>query len=309
MNWLLLPSVLLLGSVALAQEPTPSTPRRERATSQTEERAQSMRKQIGEGRAVQSHVKVLVRLKNGNRLVGVVKDGKLVERIDGLRFVEAAAGDEGAGIRIWYTAGTRNFVFVPFKDFASYEIVQQLSNEQVQQIENELGMDRGKSDVVPSQGDAAGAKQGPPAGEPAAGGQAKASDGKTTATDEQQKLWFDLLQAYPPTAGWGLERRDEIKRRFVVVGSQPSAAEKRFVDEYEQWSKACAYYGVTPATKAKAATPADPREAEKADRRARRGETEPAPTPGASGDDQRKEERRARRGLGGSQGGQGGGGD
>lgn len=316
MNWLLLPSVLLLGSVALAQEPSPSTPRRDRATSQTEERAQSMRKQIGEGRAVQSHVKVLVRLKNGNRLVGVVKDGKLVERIDGLRFVEAAAGDDGAGIRIWYTAGTRNFVFVPFKDFANYEIVQQLSNEQVQQIEKELGMDRGKSDPATPAGAPNGAKPATPAGEPVAG-EAKGADGKTTATDEQQKLWFDLLQAYPPTAGWGPERRDEIKNRFVVVGSQPSAAEKRFVDEYEQWSKACAYFGVTPAGKAKAATPADPREAEKADRRARRGETTPPPPPGSSGADQRKEERRARRGLGGSQGSgeasggasQGGGGD
>jgi len=298
MNWLLLPSVL-------AQEPTPSSPRRERATSQTEERAQSMRKQIGEGRAVQSHVKVLVRLKNGNRLVGVVKDGKLVERIDGLRFVEAAAGDAGAGIRIWYTAGTRNFVFVPFQDFAAYEIVQQLSNEQVQQIENELGMDRGKTEDAKPTGEANGGKPTTPAGAPVAG-EAKGGDGKVTATDEQQKLWFDLLQAYPPTAGWGAERRDEIKNRFVVVGSQPTAAEKRFVDEYEQWSKACAHFGVAPAAKAKAATPADPREAEKADRRARRGDAATPTTPGASGADQRKEERRARRGLGGGQGSGGG---
>jgi len=296
MNWLLVPAVLLLGFVARTQEP--SAPRRDRATSQTEERALSMRKQISEGRPVQSHVKVLVRLKNGNRLVGVVKDGKLVERLDGLRFVEAAAGDDGAGIRIWYTAGTRNFVFVPFKDCANYEIVQQLSNEQVQRIEKELVMDHGKSDPASA---ANGAKPSTPAGEPVAG-EAKGADGRAMATDEQQKLWFDLLQAYPPTAGWGPERRDEIEHRFVVVGSQPSAAEHRFVDEYEQWSKACAHFGVTPVGKA-AATPADPRAAEKTDRRARRGDAATPPAPGASGADQRKEERRARRGLGGSQGG------
>lgn len=303
MNRLLLPSVLCLGCLALAQDPPSATTRRERATSPIEERAQSMRKQIGEGRTVQSHVKVLVRLKNGNRLVGVVKDGKLVERIDGLRFVEAAAGDEGAGIRIWYTAGTRNFVFVPFRDFATYEIVQQLSNEQVQQIEKELGMDRGKQAEPAPQGDGAEAK---PVGDATAATPGKPADGKVKATDEQQKLWFDLLQAYPPAGGWGPERRDEIKRRFVVVGSKPSAAEQRFVDEYEEWSKGCAYFGVTPAAKAKAEATGDVRDAEKADRRARRGETAPAPAPGSSGAADRKEERRARRGLGESPSGSGG---
>lgn len=308
MTRLFVPAVLLVGCIALAQEPQT---RRERPANQGEERAQSMRRQIGEGKAVQSHVKVLVRLKNGNRLVGVVKDGKLVERIDGLRFVEASAGDDGAGIRVWYTAGTRNFVFVPFADFAEYEIVQQLTNEQVLQIERELGMDRGKQAAKP---EAPGEGGGKPAeaggGQPAGAATGKPAAAADKPSDEQQKLWFDLLQAYPPTTGWGLARRDEIKRRFVVVGSQPSETELRFVDQYDEWTKACAHFGVTPAGGAEKATkPAaekattDVREVEKSDRRARRGETStPAPV-GPGGSQQRKDERRARRGLGNTESG------
>ena len=49
-------------------------------------RAQQMREQLGTGKAIKSHVKVQVRLNNGNRLEGVVKDGRLVEKVTGLRF-------------------------------------------------------------------------------------------------------------------------------------------------------------------------------------------------------------------------------
>lgn len=310
MKGLLSLSVLLLCHAVAAQEPEAPPAGKDRTGGQAAQRAQAMRKQIGEGRQVQSHVKVLVRLKNGNRLVGVVKDGKLVERIDGLRFVEANAQEDGAGIRVWYTSGVRNFVFVPFRELAEYEIIQQLTNEQVLQIENEMQRNQGKT---PAPGDAAAkpgdeAKPAEPATAAAGGEPAKA--GAVQAVDkEHQKAWFDLVQAYPPAAGWGPARRDEIKRRFVVLGTKPSAVEQRFADQYDEWAKACAYFGVEPAKadgKSAAAT-TDQRAEEKSDRRARRGETTPAPSGGAVGDEQRKEERRARRGRSSGNAGESGG--
>ena len=103
-------------------------------------RAKSMREGITKGRQVKAHVKVMVRLQNGNRLSGVVKDGRLVERVDGLRFVDAQARDLGAGIRLWYSGGTRSYIFVPFKSLKNYEIVQRLSQKQLLEIETSMQM-------------------------------------------------------------------------------------------------------------------------------------------------------------------------
>jgi hypothetical protein len=100
-----------------------------------DQRAQQMRDNLGAGRQVTTHVRINLRLRNGNKLTGVVKDGRFVERVDGLRFVDANAKDKGAGIRIWYTGGRRNFVFVPFGDMAEYEVLERLSQKQLDEID------------------------------------------------------------------------------------------------------------------------------------------------------------------------------
>jgi hypothetical protein len=310
----------------------------------TEQRAQAMRDQIGSGRPIESHVRVAVRLKNGNVLRGVVKDGKLVERVDGLRFVDAHARDAGAGIRLWYSTGARNYVFLPFTDFASYEVLQRLTQKQLEDLERDLqqnearAVDRQEQQRQRATGSAAGAVRDTPApaaseatppadgatvppplpvpAEPGEGaateseGEAaadangagesgalepagrsgpaaatkpepparrpakpKAKVGNTTAaktskepvppsasgagsagSQEQQRAWFALLQEYPPSAGWNQQKRDEIARRLIVVGAKPSAAEQRFVDQFREWEKACANFGVAAA--APGATPA-----------------------------------------------------
>jgi hypothetical protein len=323
----LLPSVLFACHALLAQAPaptpaptpTPTPPVADPATptSQIDLRAESMRQQIGDGKQVQSHVRVMVRLTNGNRITGVVKDGRLVERIDGLRFVEANADDKGAGVRIWYTAGARDFVFVPFRDFAEYKIIQKLSHAQLLQVESELqaSLARKTAPVPAGEGKAGadggetGATEGgdglPPADQEPAGdaaGKAKAKEpAKDAAKDkpkdgdkapavgkDQQKAWFDLVQTYPPEDGWNEARRDELKRRFVVIGSKPSAVEQRFLDEYDEWKKACAYFGVEPTKDAGAGATDGAGAAKhkaKDDRKARRGK---GSDPAAGGSDDKK---------------------
>jgi hypothetical protein len=258
--------------------------------SKVEERSQAMRNQIGTGRQVQSHVRVAVRLKNGNRLKGVVKDGRLVERVDGLRFVDAQAQEPGAGIRLWYSGGARNYVFLPFDGLAEYQVLQRLTPEQLEQIENEMQMSEAKqkeamraaaeaqkaatgetTEAQPQDPAVQGTEKPAPAGEPKyetpqrraankakAEAEAKAAeekDGKTAAAAQQatQKMWYQLLQEYPPAGGWNQARRDEIARRKVVVGAVPSASEQRFVEKFEDWKKACAHFAAgTEAKKAEA---------------------------------------------------------
>lgn len=245
----------------LAQQPAPAR----RDDTRTEERAQSMREQIDEGHTVRSHVRVLVRLKNGNKLRGVVKDGRFVERVDGLRFVDAQAKDRGAGIRLWYTSGARNYVFVPFADFAEYTVLQRISAEELTEMEKQLQMEEARraERLAASARSATGTARGsdePPAPEqpgdvPPAPGQESDSQGggatdgtkppaPATGDVDQQRVWFALLQDYPPADGWNQQKRDEIARRKVVVGAKPSAHEQRFVDQFAEWQKACLHFGV-----------------------------------------------------------------
>jgi hypothetical protein len=274
---------------APAPAPTPAV---ELVKDQTiERRAALMRDQIENGRPIYSHVRVAVRLKNGNKLLGVVKDGKLVERVDGLRFVEANAQDRGAGIRLWYTGGTRNYVFVPFRDLSEYEVLQRLSDKQITQIETDMQMNerRAAERAAAAARAANGGVQGgetPPAEPPAAQtppaptgesappvtnvdpgvtpampatvdakGKVVAGKGedpvaaKAKAQQDQQRVWFALVQDYAPAKGWGKAKRDEIARRKAVVGAMPSESELRFVEMYAEWLKACAHFGIDTAPK------------------------------------------------------------
>lgn len=96
------------------------------------------------------------------------------------------------------------------------------------------------------------------------------------------------MQTYPPEDGWNEARRDELKRRFVVIGSKPSAVEQRFLDEYDEWKKACAYFGVEPTKDAGAGATDGAGAAKhkaKDDRKARRGK---GSDPAAGGSDDKK---------------------
>lgn len=219
------------------------------------ERAQSMRDQIETGRQVKSHVRIAVRLKNGNKLVGIVKDGRFVERVDGLRFVDANAQEKGAGIRLWYSGGARNYVFVPFVQFSEYQVLQRLSSTQVEEIEKEMQMDEAaRATERAKQAAAKAAAKNAPGSEPAAGdgveAPAKATESANVETppaneeDAQRKAMFALVQAYPPAAGWGPLKRDEISHRKAVIGSNPSDAEKKFVEQFAEWQKAVTFFGL-----------------------------------------------------------------
>jgi hypothetical protein len=245
-----------------AQKPAPNGER------EINERVQKLREGIVEGRQIRSHVRVTVRLKNGNRLKGVVKDGRLVERVEGLRFVQAEANEEGAGIRVWYFDNSNNYVFLPFVDISDYRVQAKLTTQQLAALEQQLTEDaRRKQELEQLErsrqaGDGSGA---PPEGTPGEGtpptpgqepkppepappdannsgaGGKPPTEGKLT--EEQAKL-FQLLQEYPPQAGWNAQKRDEIKRRMVTVGAKPSAAELRFVEVFDDWQKAATLFGV-----------------------------------------------------------------
>lgn len=251
--------------------------------SEVDQRILEMRRNMEDGkRVVRSHVRVTIRLRNGNRLQGIVKDGTLIERVDGLRFVAAEKEEEGAGIRLYYWNGKNSFVFLPFADMKEYKVKARLTSEQLAEIEKEvreraeaerLAAERTRNEKNPP-GDGAGKEAGgkpnatdpaqpAPAGEsaPEEGAGGKPQGGKPQSeqkpaggaeeetgiglSEEQQRL-FALLQEYPPSAGWNQARRDEISRRRAVVGANPSESEQRFVKVFAEWERACTMFGVKP---------------------------------------------------------------
>lgn len=243
-----------------AQSNAPGKEQQERV----EKRAEQMREEIDSQKTIRSHVRVQVRLKNGNRLRGVVKDGKLVERVNGLRFVQADAKDRGAGIRLWYTGGSQNYVFVPFASLSSYQILERLSAKELADIETRMRMEesrqaqerqqraeeaeRRKAEIAQSQKAEEGKKPagGGVAGQgaPTPGGETKPGPGAEQTAEQQEQA--TLLKDYPPDAGWNAKKRDEIKNRLAVLGVQPSPFELRFVDVYDRWLAACKAEGIDP---------------------------------------------------------------
>lgn len=272
----LAPVLLALMPVLAAQQPAPD---------RVGDRARDMRQQIETGAPSTAHVRVSMRLKNGNKLTGVVKDGRLVERVDGMRFVEASAAERGAGVRLWYCTGGRDFVFVQFSDLAEYTILQKLTAKQIEEIERDLQVaaerraaeeaarEQARKQVevpLPAEPATEAAEPTPlvppappappaPGQEPAPAKPATAKTKDAPAGDKpdaggksQQQEWYALLQEYPVAAGWSKEKRDEIARRFVVIGSKPSDKEQRFVDQFAAWQAACEFFGVKPPAKGEA---------------------------------------------------------
>ncbi len=248
------------------QEPAPQPAGDARLDGKVEE----MRRQVQQGRAFHSHVRVTVRLKNGNKVQGIVKDGFVVERIDGMRFVAAEQNEAGAGVRLYTYKGKRNYVFLAFSDVADYRINARLSQQDVlayerkvkeqekaraQQVQQDKAAQPaaplGETDPNGAQKGAAPQKSGKPDA-PAA--DAQTGEAKSEAKSELQAM-FALLEQYPPSQGWGAQKRDEIARRFVVVGARPSAAEQAFVDRFDEWRRACELLGAKAEGGAPAAEP------------------------------------------------------
>ncbi len=254
---------------APSAEAKPTVRAEDKATPNTalDREVESMREKVADGKTFRSHVRVTVRLKNGNRVQGIVKDGFVVERIDGIRFVSGEANDEGSGVRIYTYNGRRNYIFLAFSDMEEYRINARLSSSELAAYERRVKEDEEKKrKALMQQLDqpTAAADSTTPTAEPSTSTEpvtetapktANATKQSSQSTEEKKggveqelQTFYALLQSYPPAQGWDAARRDEIKRRFAVVGARPTASEQKFVDQFEQWQRACELLGAKPVT-------------------------------------------------------------
>ena len=204
--------------------------------------------------------KVRVTLRNGARIVGVVRDGAMYEtkKPDG-RFARAKGPRvAGAGFRLWHVAESPGYLWIAHRDVRRFEQLALLSKKELYQMQQNL-RDRAGVIVIPEHrrkaeeseetegegaggaGDAKSDSGDKPAIGPApppgvdAGGKPADDD---AAEPEELTPGELLLAKFPPSEGWLPERRDEIERRKWVLGVFPTPEEKEFLENFPVWKEA-----------------------------------------------------------------------
>ncbi|MCA8968397.1 MAG: hypothetical protein KDC95_01385 [Planctomycetes bacterium] len=215
----------------------------------TLQRREAIRQRIQRERArrlattvVRTHVSVRVRLRNGERLQGIVKDGNFVERPSGgLEFVRAEMTQKDAGLRLWYYNRTDGYIFLPYTMIETYKVLKRLTDNEIKVIHDEIkeaerlaraaGDERNK--LLADKADAM--KHGENAAEKVGELAAEIAAKKKKAEEDAAKL--ALIEEFPPDEGWGEERINQINIRRLTVRVFPNAKERRFIEVFDEWKK------------------------------------------------------------------------
>ena len=228
--------------VPLLHAQTSSQDRRGWRKVQIRKKVEEMRRAMREGRIVRYNVRVKVRLKNGNRMKGIVRNGRFIEKHDGLDFVVTNKRSAHAGLRLWYYNGTNSYIFLPHASIAYYKLGNRMTDEQVRdlerrlmeaelqrrELERRLLEDRRKR----------GAEGKPPEdGKPADQAEAETRKYGRPLTDVERNL-LKWLEEYSPDKGWGKTKLRDLQVRRITLGVYPNQEEKRFEKHFDEWAKA-----------------------------------------------------------------------
>ena len=226
-----------------AQGEGPVSEGKQRVHREVREKRDAMRA----GNVIRTNVRVSVRLKNGNKLLGVVKNELFIEALDRLDFVAANMETPGAGIRVWYYNETNSYIFLPYVEIEEYHIQSRLSDAQVKVIEDRLEASRLASESRRAEQRAAKekAEQDAKDGKNDGGdGEAKTDEGKAKpgtekgAAAEEHARMRKLLEEFPPEQGYGEDFIKEVERKKVVLGVFPDEKAKRFIEVFGEWKRA-----------------------------------------------------------------------
>ncbi len=240
----------LLGGKALPQ--AGKKPRPPRRTSPLEkesakdkavlERIRNNFQETRRGKTLSANVQILLELKNGEKIKGIVRNGRFVERDAGLDFRPSDKRIPGAGLRIWYYNNTSSYIFIQYKYIKNYKIVRRLSDLQVKEIgdkirkrerrEAALARKKARERIEAIKRRLKGEKVEEKLEKLA--GEIQANEKEAKARMERAKL----LKEFPPAEGWGPQRIQEINLRKIALHVYPNEKEKRFIQVFEDWQKA-----------------------------------------------------------------------
>lgn len=245
------------------ESPPPIHPEKQRVQDEILRKRDAIR----EGKVGHFNVRVRLRLHNGSRMLGIVKNGRFVEQEHGIDFVESDRRSPEAGVRLWYFDDSSSFVFLRWADIESHKVLAKLTNEEVRAIEVQVAerdAQAAQTRRLAAEAKAKAEAEAKAAAESTAGG--TPTPAPAPAVLPTPAPLPDLLKEFPPEQGWSEARAAEIERRKIVVGAYPNEQEQRFLDVLPAWCKAHEEYaartekGGAPAerTDAKPATGAKP---------------------------------------------------
>ncbi len=244
-----LPGALLCGKAFPQAGKNPRPPRRTSPLGKESpkdraviERIRNNFKESRKGRSLSANVQILLELKNGEKIKGIVRNGRFVERDAGLDFVPADKRIPGAGLRIWYYNNTSSYIFIQYKYIKNYRIIRRLSDLQVKEIGDKI-REREKREAALARKRARErieAIKRRLRGEKVEEKLEKLAE-KIQESEKEAKARMErakLLKEFPPEEGWGPKRIQEINLRKIALHVYPNEKEKRFIQVFEEWQKA-----------------------------------------------------------------------
>jgi hypothetical protein len=268
---LLLPAVLLVALAAgagFAQVPDPNAPPQEEPAKGAAAKIHGMENEAQPAWASLNY-KLQVKLKNDRTLIGIVRDGRLYEKIVyqgtvspfekklqqryGIapsvpltqRFVKAEPTDAGVGIRLWHHDSTGGYVFLTYDDIVSVNRLQVISPAELKELDErarrrnaarKAEIQKKWEEYARKRRDALkkaiddDAKPGAPGAKP------ENKQGETSSPEAQ--ALDELFKRFHPSKGWTPGRKRVIEWRKWTLGIFPSEEEKEFLANYEPWKKA-----------------------------------------------------------------------
>jgi hypothetical protein len=188
------------------------------------------------------HAKVQVLLKNGQKLQGIVKNNRFVERSAGLGFAVATKDDPMSGLRLWFTSPGQNWLFLNYRDIQAVDMIGRVSDIEVREMEAKLDQEMNQKLAGETAQRVAEVQAELKARDDARKADQEASD-KAKKDEAKKKLKEEVEAAkkvvnrFPPDDGWGEDRKKEIlaKKANHVY---PTPDEAEFIKSYAEWEKA-----------------------------------------------------------------------
>ncbi|HHI67735.1 MAG TPA: hypothetical protein ENJ97_00250 [Planctomycetes bacterium] len=206
------------------------------------ERIRNNYRETRKGRSLSANVQILLELKNREKIKGIVRNGRFVERDAGLDFVPADKRIPGAGLRIWYYNNTSSYIFIQYKYIKNYKIIRRLSDLQVKEIGDKI-RERERREAALARKKARERieaikrrLQGEKVEEKLEKLAEKIQENEKEAKARMERA--KLLKEFPPDEGWGPKRIQEINLRKIALHVYPNEKEKRFIQVFEEWQKA-----------------------------------------------------------------------
>jgi hypothetical protein len=151
---------------------------------------------------------------------GVIRNGKLIERIVDRRFVaERALENPRCGVRLWWSGGSDGYIFFRYSSIKTLSITGRLTDEERREILARLKAKREGKD------------------EPQQAVPAPQAEPKLDKLSEAE-LEAYLLREYPYDKGWDQKRYRELRRKQLMDNQPLTEGEATFVQYFHVLAQA-----------------------------------------------------------------------